>query len=322
MRSIALKFSSSVVVLAIVCTLAATAQNINVNDGNNTGFPVFGTFHGGNFDAVSLNNGNLHIAIPIASFPQRHGQFSYEFVYDTPSYTLTYFKDPAGVYWDANISDMELVGSTVGWRLSSPFGWNLSYAEHPISCTMACGLDTCQITNTMRTNYALFDPVGTKHPLALSYEVVPSNQIPCGSGVNQTTGLTLDGTGVWVQTTNAGRSAGQIILKDGTEVVNASWKDSNGNTALPSSDMLGRNNVVQSSGPNGSILYTITDSNGNPQTFRADYTSINVATSFCSLRSGLNGGSAPCSEYTSTWTVPTRLTGNRAWPSSPGPCRC
>src|SRR5262249_55571714 len=35
---------------------------------------------------------------------------------------------------------------------------------------------------------------------------------------------------------------------------------------------------------------------------------INVTTNFCSLRSGLTGASAPCSEYTSTWQVPSRLT--------------
>src|SRR5262249_23610322 len=73
------------------------------------------------------------------------------------------------------------------------------------------------------------------------------------------------------------------------------------------SDMLGRNNFVQSAGPNGSVLWTVTDSNGNQQTFRLDYTNINVTTNFCPLRTGHTGGSNPCSEYGGTWQVPSRL---------------
>lgn len=296
-----------VLCLVLSCLLAGLAHGQEVFDGNQTGFPVFGSLHGSDLDSVSLSNGNLHIEIPIASFPERHGQFSYQFVYDTPSYTLNFYRDPvSGLYWDVNTVPGEVPGNN--WKLTGPFGWGIGYVDDTISCS-AGGVD---YTNGLRHQYVLHDPSGTKHPLALSYTYVGPNQIRCPQAPSgdQITGLTLDGTGVWVQLTNAGMSSSQIILKDGTHVENGSWKDSNGNAASaePSSDMLGRINLVQSAGPNGSLLWTVTDSNGNPQTFRVDYTNVSVTTNFCPLRTGLTDGSKPCSEYAQTWQVPSKLT--------------
>ena len=301
------------ILLASVSAFGQTVSNgQTLSDGNQTGFPVFGTFHGSDLDLVSLSAGNVHIEIPISSFPQRKGQFTYKFVYDTGSYTLTYYKDPSGVYWDVAITPDSM--SVFGGRLTTPFGWSVSYVEDPISCSAAStpGGPPADYTNFLRHNYLLSDPNGTKHPLALSYTYVPSNSIRCPQSPpgDQTTGLTLDGTGIWVQVINSGMQAGQIILKDGSHVENGSWKDSNGNTASASSDMLGRNNFVQSAGPNGSLLWTMTDSNGNPQTWRLDYTNINITTNFCSLRSSLPSGSAVCYDYngSTSWQAPSRLT--------------
>ncbi|HEY6248829.1 MAG TPA: hypothetical protein VI685_02650, partial [Candidatus Angelobacter sp.] len=140
-----------------------------VSDGNQTGFPVFGTFHGSDLDTVLLSGGNLHIEIPIASFPQRHGQFGYKFVYDSPSYTLSFYRDPtSGLYWDVGITPDAM--PIFGGRLTGPFGWGLGYTEDIISCSEPStpGPPT-DYTNFLRHNYVLHDPNGTKHPLALSY---------------------------------------------------------------------------------------------------------------------------------------------------------
>src|SRR5215470_742732 len=98
-----MKLSRVVLHFAIFLLSVRVACGQAVSDWNQNGYPVFGTFHGSDLDMVSLSNGNLHIEIPIASFPQRHGEFNYKFIYDTPSYTLTYFKDPSGAYWSADI---------------------------------------------------------------------------------------------------------------------------------------------------------------------------------------------------------------------------
>jgi hypothetical protein len=57
------------VILVFAVTACSWAQS--VHDGNQTGLPPFGVFHGSNFDLVSLQNGNLHIEIPIVSVGQR-----------------------------------------------------------------------------------------------------------------------------------------------------------------------------------------------------------------------------------------------------------
>ncbi|HEV2194465.1 MAG TPA: hypothetical protein VGR55_02735 [Candidatus Acidoferrum sp.] len=55
-------------------------------DGNNN-LPPFGGFSGSDFDTVSLQNGNLHLHIPLGFWKQRGGRtFSYYFIYDTPTW--------------------------------------------------------------------------------------------------------------------------------------------------------------------------------------------------------------------------------------------
>ena len=50
---------------AALCVSSAIAQT------SETGLPPFGSFQGGKFDLVSLENGNLHIEMPIYSVHQR-----------------------------------------------------------------------------------------------------------------------------------------------------------------------------------------------------------------------------------------------------------
>ncbi|MGB9463515.1 MAG: hypothetical protein WBR10_00240, partial [Candidatus Acidiferrum sp.] len=58
-----------------------------VSDGNQN-LPAFGSFSGSDFDIVSLQNGNLHLHIPLGSWTQRGGTTaSLFFTYDTPSWT-------------------------------------------------------------------------------------------------------------------------------------------------------------------------------------------------------------------------------------------
>jgi hypothetical protein len=101
----------------------------------------------------------------------------------------------------------------------------------------------------------------------------------------------LDGTGISVDFTNS--SAPKIILKDGTQV-SATWRDPNGNLA-GATDMLGRTLLTTYNAP--SITYTsplgrtgswpayttwtVTDSGGNSQVYRLDYTAVDNQTSFC-----------------------------------------
>lgn len=63
--------SLSVCALLLLIALSVDAQV--AYDGNQT-LPPFGAFSGGQFDTVSLQNGNLHIRVPVGSWQQRGGK--------------------------------------------------------------------------------------------------------------------------------------------------------------------------------------------------------------------------------------------------------
>ena len=66
-------------VIGFFC-LASFAQ---VDPSVETGLPPFAGFNGSDFAQVNLNNGNLHIEIPIVSVTERGRTFTWNYVYDT-----------------------------------------------------------------------------------------------------------------------------------------------------------------------------------------------------------------------------------------------
>jgi hypothetical protein len=59
--------------LLLLCCACCNASPQAVNSGNQTGLPVFGSFSGSQIDSVSLENGSLHIELPIVAVPGRKG---------------------------------------------------------------------------------------------------------------------------------------------------------------------------------------------------------------------------------------------------------
>src|SRR5262249_25642995 len=155
----------------------------------------------------------------IASFPQRHGQLTYRFIYDTPTFKLTEYKDPAGAYWDVD------VGSTTGWRMTNSLNWQFNYVIEDATTCPGTGFGL-QVTD----RYEVIDPDGPKHPLALRVETGPGAGCP-GS---QLQSLALDGSGIFVDISS---SPARIVLKDGTQVSPGYNRDTNGNITSTSSDM-------------------------------------------------------------------------------------
>ncbi len=75
--------------VACLAFTSSTAVAQKVFEGSQQGLPPFGSFHGSSFDNVSLQNGNLHIEIPIISVAQRNGRtFTYRYIYDTRTFTI------------------------------------------------------------------------------------------------------------------------------------------------------------------------------------------------------------------------------------------
>jgi RHS repeat-associated protein len=278
-----------VAVTVLAVTFLSCSVYAQLNPGTETALPPNSVFHGSGIDKVNLQNGNLHIEIPVLSLPQRGGKtLTWKYVYDSPQWQAVWVPQtpPLVGYYVLNEQGTE------GWRIESPLGWSVLRVTTPLTCA-------ANSSPYIQTTYDLFDPQGTQHLLGVRLE-----SIPCLGEV--VTGPTLDGSGVvYNSQTNT------IILKDGTQVsASAGAQDANGNTIFNSSgDTLDRAGLTTTNGTTSSgapyTLYSFYDSNGTQQSYRVDFTQINLVPDLCSVvptgDTCEGGGSFP------TW-MPSMLT--------------
>lgn len=283
------------VAAVLVFPFQAFAQQLY--DGNQN-LPPFGSFHGSDFDIVSLQNGNLHLRIPILSVPQRGKALSWAYLYDTRSWTKVWVPQPtptnpkAGAYYVRK--------GLFDWFLSTPFSWGVSSPGQTVQCP------TQQYT--VYEAYVVSDPEGAKHPVP----IVTGNTgvTVC---IQNNTAPTLDGSGIWASY-NVSTGAITLTLKDGTQV-GATREDSNGNLATATADTLNRNLFTRTDAatvtyqtPLGKsalgpqyTLFNTTDTNGNSAVYRVDYEAIDLQTSFC-------GGGLTCHDFSGSEVVPSQFT--------------
>jgi RHS repeat-associated protein len=223
-------------------------------DGNQN-LPPFGSFTGSDFDTVGLQNGNLHLHIPIASWKQRGGKtLTRSYVYDAPSWsrqtTMSTMNNHRYYITTllGNSPNAHFVIDWGGWEVSSPIDGA-----------------TCKNGNVYH-NWVVTDPEGTKHPLDL---VTGPGLAGCFGLVTQSP--TTDGSGMMV---NLGSTPPLLTLKDGSQItlskssdymyLGSTLEDDNGNL-ISTLDTLNRSLVAFGQG-GGSAA--ITDSNGTPQTYQ------------------------------------------------------
>ncbi len=283
--------------LSLVFPIRSTAQQ--VSDGNQN-LPPFGGFSGSDFDTVSLQNGNVHIHIPILSVKQRHGTVARAFVYDTPSFTLTKTVTVVlGHRYTQYTVDRNFL--LFGWHLANE-GDSGSWGINPTNIQENCGSGTVGALGF----YTVIGPEGVKHPLHL-------HTGGCLGAI--TTSPTFDGTGIMV---DIGQTPNLITLKDGTQIhVGTQREDANGNIMTGATDDLGRTLFTVTNGPTTTYTsplgktasepaytnWTVTDSNGNSQTYRLDYTLLDTQTSFCG-----SPAASPCTNDTGGAFFPAKLT--------------
>ena len=71
-------FHRSLIITALALAFfPAFVRAQQVYEGSQQGLPPFGSFHGSDFDIVSLQNGSLHIEIPVLSVRQRGRMLTY-----------------------------------------------------------------------------------------------------------------------------------------------------------------------------------------------------------------------------------------------------
>lgn len=143
----------------LIGSVCAFAQD--VYDGNQN-LPPFGSFHGSEFDIVALQNGNLHIKIPIANLPQRGGSpYSVWYKYDTTTFERVWVPQPTPTNPDKGTYRVGGASSSDGWELGNSATWILNSPSESVSCP---GVTT---PITTRQHFVVTDPEGAKHPVTL-----------------------------------------------------------------------------------------------------------------------------------------------------------
>src|SRR2546422_6131999 len=279
--ALALCFSSQ-------ATLAQTSE---------TGLPPFGSFHGSGLDVVSLENGNLHIEIPIYTVHQRATpDRTYNFVYDIPGWQIDRTPTtPTTFQWTVGQAPHQLSG----WHLLDNLVgiWHVDHDIVAKTCTFIPPGGSFPETHSyqVHTNYVLTDTHGTTHP----FEVRHVDHTP-GEGctdpiANQNTGVALDGTGYTIA---IGANAYNTTIS-----MPNNYGPLNGNSYTTPG--ISQTNQNDANGNLVTTIWTYSDSNGASQQIRVDYAPVSFQTHFCTI---LNVGTDPCVEAGVTSQFPQKLT--------------
>lgn len=169
----------AVTVVLFVLSVSAYAQTTYTPDVGNVGLPDNGMFSGGSIDTVQLNNGNLHIDIPLLHLPGIGQDTDIHLIYDSQIWNhVTGYTSPAST------SEWTLITwARPPWQTKDPLSGSLKWGQHTISwnCQLITGgLGEGSGTNTDIDFMSFTDGDGTAHPLPVS-GLFPSGPTPlCG----------------------------------------------------------------------------------------------------------------------------------------------
>ena len=276
-------------VIAALLTVPLLAFGQDLTNQLNIGFPTNGIFSGSSFDSVQLNNGNLHIEIPLWSVPGRGLNVGYKYVYDNKGW---YFDEHCNrITGDCTDYTKIETGSHMAWALVST--WGASFKETTASQTCSGGIKTLAYSYTMQ------EADGTKH------HFVPDPEDPNGTCFT-VLGYALyadDGSG-WRLFVDSNTGAVQYAVNQkGTRVPGvvggASVEDANGNDIIDN----GNGTFTDTAGRIYSTPGTsYTDSSGTLQTIQVTTQTLNIQTDNC------GGDGNTCYEYAGTWAAVHQIT--------------
>ncbi len=109
---------SVLILTSFFACLPAFAQDTN---NQAVGFPANGSFSGGGIDTVQLNNGNLHVELPLFALPGRGPGVAVKYVYDSKgwyAHTLNIVQD-SPVYIDPR-TFRNFGANNLPWAISAP----------------------------------------------------------------------------------------------------------------------------------------------------------------------------------------------------------
>lgn len=271
----------AVALLCLAFVLSATKQLRAQNYVYATGNPTFSTQIPIENGFINVNNGEIHIEIPLAQNAQRGKvQLDERLIYDSRIWKII---QNGGYSW----SPTNVENSMGGWRFSAGFTeaptYQFYYSEYG-----SCGAGQEQLpTQESFQSFAWTDLQGTQHvfPLVI-YQQLPlypcaPNQTPSSASSNA-----LDGSGYSIKATYDPSFGGLdtvVYDKQGNEVYpllqdpngNYMSSDSNGNLV----DTLGVTPVITSTSGN-QIYYDVLTFNGGRSRYTVTTETINYNTAF------------------------------------------
>jgi RHS repeat-associated protein len=253
-----------------------------------TGLPPFGSFAVSQNEAVNLQNGNVHLTIPIVSKPGRGLPINFSLSYDSlvlREFGGWSFVNPPG----AGVMPLD----TYGWNFS-PGGLMGGSSAGIVSECYTEVYGGYEITGwVVEEYYAYIDAQKTNHAFpGPVYEEYGT----CGSAVSGTPGTAQDGSGYTMAQPSSADGPFTITDRHGTKYVFSSTgnyyspviTDSNGNQISMNydtgvyTDTLGKTALtVAGSGTTSSpITLTYTSPSGSPAAYTIKYTSYTFKTNF------------------------------------------
>lgn len=251
------------------------------------GVPPNAPFHVAGIDMVNLQNGNLHISIPILALKQRGGTvLKWGLIYDLPTYTKTFFPEcpppplDYNVYADPNANPqpvrcpqegqghyevLESTRNSTHWRFTDPLNWDVSYIETEQTCPIPVDHNYSPLgaegflayhSMTVRSRWLAIDPEGTAHPIPIRSEGYTAEGAVLTTCLGHNLkGPSLDGSGLFYDMNSSDTfTVYQDVLrtKNGGKLTHNpnTFQDSNGNLIDATGDTLGRNPVTISYDPN------------------------------------------------------------------------
>lgn len=220
MRKIFFRFFLKQAVSALLLSIpfltgSAPAQTYLDNAGNptfTTAYPVEGGF-------INIANGNLHIEIPVASYPQRGKLgFTGKFVYDSRIWKVVTIGGSSS--WQPTV----IPGSQGGWRFitTGDIG-TVSYKNAGGVCKIEGEFGWGWYPYTKHVGFNWTDPYGTTHNFP-GTTIEPGEY--CGIDEPTFTSMATDGSGYRMIVSNYTQAV--VHAPDGTQVYPV-VKDTNGN---------------------------------------------------------------------------------------------
>jgi RHS repeat-associated protein len=220
--------------VVLVCSLylfSASYANSQVSNQLNTGYPVNGIFHGTDIENVQMNNGGLHMEIPISELKGRGLSVASKVVYNSKDWTFhtRCFTSGGGFCED------DATGDPLGNSVPAFYGaFDYEFASSTSTCEQGVNDFITKVGG-----YTLREPDGTKHHFGPD----PLMESACVPPTYPATVYADDGSGWIMQINTSNGSIIQAIGKNGLRIQATSGRspapagaivDANGNELTPS----------------------------------------------------------------------------------------